>query len=162
MAHTDTSNDRLDYIISRYYTWSGGVLLLTYLFLADFYISKLPYLPIHCGIRILTCQLKDKKRRKELQLFHQNGRHKKIPVLRSRNMYDVSGLYPLSNDLSDSTLRTESRKVLKLPPVTIFPYQNLPPVIIFEVRVVDRAWLRRGSRYKLRENILVSFHMGLN
>ena len=48
---------------------------------------------------------------------------------------------------------TESRKVFNLPPVTIFPYQNLPQ--IFEVLVVDRAWIWRGSRYKLRENILV-------
>ena len=32
----------------------------------------------------------------------------------------------------------ESRKVLNLPPITIFPYQNLPPIV--EVLVVDRAW----------------------
>ena len=51
--------------------------------------------------------------------------------------------------------RTESRRVFNLPPVTIFPYQNLPS--IFEVLVVDRAGLGRGSRYKLREHILVSY-----
>ena len=55
-------------------------------------------------------------------------------------------------------LKSESRNVLNLPLVTIFPYQNLPP--IFEVLVVDRAWLWRGSRYKLRENILVSYSYG--
>ena len=38
---------------------------------------------------------------------------------------------------------SESRKVLNLPPVIIFPYRNLPP--IFEVLVVDKAWLGRGS-----------------
>ena len=52
----------------------------------------------------------------------------------------------------------ESRKVLNLPPVTIFPYQNAPPV--FEVLVVDRAWLGRGSHYKLRENIFVYYSYG--
>ena len=52
----------------------------------------------------------------------------------------------------------ESRKVLNLPLVTIFPYQNLPP--IFEVLVVDRAWIGRGSCYKLREIILVSYPYG--
>ena len=36
----------------------------------------------------------------------------------------------------------ESRKVLNLPSVTIFPYQKLPP--IFEVLIVDRALLRHG------------------
>ena len=46
--------------------------------------------------------------------------------------------------------RSESRRVLNFPPVTIFPYPNLP--LIFEVLIVDRAWLGRGSRYKLREN----------
>ena len=55
-------------------------------------------------------------------------------------------------------IHTESRKVFNLPPVTIFPYQNLPP--IFEVLVVDRAWLGRGSLYKFRENILVSYSYG--
>ena len=33
---------------------------------------------------------------------------------------------------------SESRKVSNLPPVTIFPYQNLPPIL--EVLVVARAW----------------------
>ena len=51
--------------------------------------------------------------------------------------------------------KAESRKVLNLPPVTVFPYQNLPP--IFEVLVGARTGLGCGSRYKLRENILVSY-----
>ena len=52
----------------------------------------------------------------------------------------------------------ESRKVFNLPPAIIFHYQNLP--LIFEVLVVDRAWLGRGSRYKLRKHILVSYSYG--
>ena len=40
----------------------------------------------------------------------------------------------------------------------MFPYQNLPPIV--EVLVVDMAGLGRGSRYKLRENILVSYSYG--
>ena len=43
------------------------------------------------------------------------------------------------DDVSVAKLGPESKKVLNLPPVTNFPYQNIPP--IFKVLVVDRAWL---------------------
>ena len=39
-----------------------------------------------------------------------------------------------------------------------FPFFNLPP--IFEILVVDMAWLGRGSRFKLRENTLTSYSYG--
>ena len=54
---------------------------------------------------------------------------------------------PIIDNLLNRTL-AESRKVLNLPPVTIFPHHNLPP--IHEVLVLARAWLGRGSRYTLR------------
>ena len=41
-------------------------------------------------------------------------------------------------------LSSESRQVLNLPPITIFPYHNLLP--IFEVLDVDRALLRHGRQ----------------
>ena len=52
----------------------------------------------------------------------------------------------ISNPTLHNYTNPESRKVLNLPPVTIFPYQKLP--LIFEVLVVDRAWLGRGSHYE--------------
>ena len=76
------------------------------------------------------------------------------------NNNNNDGVYKASRATRDIFFSAESRKVLNLPPVTIFPYQNLPQM--FEVLVVDRAWLGRDSRYNLRENILVSFHMGLS
>ena len=59
---------------------------------------------------------------------------------------------------SKITPTAKSRKVLNIPPVTMFPYQNLPQIC--EVLVVAKAWLGRDSRYKLTENILVSYSYG--
>ena len=50
-----------------------------------------------------------------------------------------------------------SRVQKTLKPSSSHNFSLSKPSSIFEVLVVDRAWLERGSRYKLRENILTSY-----
>ena len=78
----------------------------------------------------------------------------------AKNRIDENGKADMDkiNESVPEVVYLESRKVLNFPPVTNFPYQNLPP--IFEVLLVDRVGLRRGSCYKLREHILVSYSYG--
>ena len=50
-------------------------------------------------------------------------------------------------------------KSLELSSSHKFSLSNIPP--IFEVLLVDRAWLGRGSRYKLRERTHIFYSYGI-
>ena len=84
--------------------------------------------------------------------------HFSISKTNSTDMFSVREEDNFLIPLICSFKQTESRKVLNLPPVTILPYQNLPPIV--QVLIIDRVGLERGSRNKLREHILVSYSYG--